>query len=176
MIHADVLSTVGHRPLVELARLGGPTGSDGRETGDAEPRRQRGSEAEVITRGHLDLPTLEQVAAAADLIRGVLLPTPQINWPLLSARCGVHLWVKHENHNPTGAFKVRGGLTYLADLKRRAPEVAGVVAATRGNHGQSIALAAGRIGLPATIVVPYGNSRAKNAAMRGYGAKLIEHG
>jgi threonine dehydratase len=130
----------------------------------------------VITRGHLDLPTLEQVEAAAELIRGVLLPTPQINWPLLSARCGAQLWVKHENHNPTGAFKVRGGLIYLADLKRREPDVAGVVAATRGNHGQSIALAAGRVGLPATIVVPHGNSSAKNAAMRGYGAKLIEHG
>jgi threonine dehydratase len=108
----------------------------------------------VITQGNLDLPTLKQVEAAAELSRGGLLPTPQINWPLLSARCGAQLWVKHENHNPTGAFKVRGGLTYLADLKRREPDVAGVVAATWGNHGQSIALAAGRVGLQATIVVP----------------------
>ena len=123
-----------------------------------------------------ELPTLEQVEAAAELIRGVLLPTPQINWPLLSTRCGAELWVKHENHNPTGAFKVRGGLIYVAELKRRSPEVTGVIAATRGNHGQSIALAANHFGLKAIIVVPRGNSREKNAAMRGYGAELIEHG
>lgn len=122
------------------------------------------------------LPTLKDVEAAADLIRPVLTPTPQICWPLLSARAGAEVWVKHENHNPTGAFKVRGGLTYMAELKAKAPETTGVIAATRGNHGQSIAHAAQRVGLSATIVVPQGNSREKNAAMTAYGAELVEHG
>ncbi len=123
-----------------------------------------------------DLPTLAQVETAAALIRPVLTPTPQICWPLLAARAGAELWVKHENHNPTGAFKVRGGLTYMAELKERAPDTQGVIAATRGNHGQSIAHAAKRFGLTATIVVPRGNSREKNAATRAYGAELVEHG
>ena len=122
------------------------------------------------------LPTLKDVEAAADLIRPVLTPTAQICWPLLSARAGAEVWVKHENHNPTGAFKVRGGLTYMAELKAKAPETTGVIAATRGNHGQSIANAAKRVGLTATIVVPQGNSREKNAAMTAYGAELVEHG
>ncbi len=123
-----------------------------------------------------DLPTLKDVEAAADLIRPVLTPTPQICWPLLSARAGAEVWVKHENHNPTGAFKVRGGLTYMAELKAKAPDTRGVIAATRGNHGQSIAHAAKRFGMTATIVVPRGNSREKNAAMAAYGAELVEHG
>lgn len=122
------------------------------------------------------LPTLAEVEAAAALIRPVLTPTPQICWPLLAARTGTELWVKHENHNPTGAFKVRGGLTYMAELKNSAPDTAGVIAATRGNHGQSIAHAAKRFGLSATIVVPHGNSREKNAATQAYGAELVEHG
>ena len=123
-----------------------------------------------------ELPSRGAVEAAAAMIRDAVAPSPQICWPLLSQRCGAEVWVKHENHNPTGAFKVRGGLTYIAGLKRRAPRVAGVIAATRGNHGQSIALAAGRFGIPATVVVPHGNSVEKNAAMAAYGARLIEHG
>jgi threonine dehydratase len=110
------------------------------------------------------------------VVHAVLPPTPQRRWPLLERRAGCAVWVKHENHAPTGAFKVRGGLTYLASLVRREPAVAGVLAATRGNHGQSVAFAAARHGLPAVIVVPHGNSREKNAAMQAFGAELIEHG
>jgi threonine dehydratase len=120
--------------------------------------------------------TLAQLDAAADLVHAVMPPTPQIGWPLLAARSGVDLWVKHENHTPIGAFKVRGGLVYMAHLRKSEPNVKGVISATRGNHGQSIALAARRHGLTATIVVPHGNSREKNAAMRALGAELVEHG
>ncbi len=95
---------------------------------------------------------------------------------MLCAHTGTEIWVKHENHNPTGAFKIRGGLVYIDDLRRNRPEVPGVIAATTGNHGQSVALAATHHGLTATIVAPLGNSPEKNAAMRGYGADLIEHG
>jgi threonine dehydratase len=122
------------------------------------------------------LPSLAQLEAATELVHSVMPPTPQYCWPLLRQRTGAEVWVKHENHTPIGAFKVRGGLTYMAELKRQQPAVTGVVAATRGNHGQSIALAAGRLGLTAVIVVPYGNSVEKNAAMRALGAELIEHG
>jgi threonine dehydratase len=103
-------------------------------------------------------------------------PTAQYAWPLLSRRTGCETWVKHENHTPTGAFKVRGGLVYMDRLKRRSPHTSGVVSATRGNHGQSIALAAARNGIAATIVVPHGNSVEKNAAMRAFGAELVEAG
>nr|WP_245213454.1 threonine dehydratase [Rhizobacter sp. AJA081-3] len=103
-------------------------------------------------------------------------PTPQQRWPLLDARSGAQVWVKHENHTPVGAFKVRGGLVYLDALRRREPAVRTVMSATRGNHGQSIAFAAARHGLAATIVVPRGNSVEKNAAMRALGAELIEQG
>jgi len=120
--------------------------------------------------------TRAKLAEAADLVHAVVPPTPQRRWPLLEQRAGCELWVKHENHAPTGAFKVRGGLTYLAPLRRRDPGVRGVLAATRGNHGQSVAFAAARQGLPAVIVVPHGNSREKNAAMRAFGAELIEYG
>ena len=122
------------------------------------------------------MPELAEIERAAALVHRVVLPTPLICWPLLSARSGAETWVKHENHTPIGAFKIRGGLAYLASLKEREPNVAGIVTATRGNHGQSIALAARRLGLAATIVVPQGNSREKNAAMRGFGADLIEAG
>jgi threonine dehydratase len=105
-----------------------------------------------------------------------MAPTPQHCWPLLCERAGVEVWVKHENHTPIGAFKVRGGITYMRELKRREPRVAGLVSATRGNHGQSVAYAARRAGLRAVIVVPFGNSVEKNAAMRALGAELIEHG
>ena len=102
--------------------------------------------------------------------------TPQYAWPLLATRSGAEVWVKHENHTPTGAFKVRGGLVYAERLRRERPEVRGLVSATRGNHGQSIAFAGARAGLAVTIVVPQGNSAEKNAAMRAFGAELIEYG
>lgn len=114
--------------------------------------------------------------SAADLLSGLLPPTAQIAWPLLAEACGCEVWVKHENHNPTGAFKVRGGLVYMTHLRAERPGLSGVISATRGNHGQSVALAARRVGLTATIVVPHGNNPEKNAAMRAYGATLVEHG
>ena len=115
-----------------------------------------------------------ELDAAHALIGATLAPTPAIAWPLLAARAGAEVWVKHENHLPTGAFKVRGGLVFM-DAHRRSGG-GGVVSATRGNHGQSLAFAGCRAGVPVTIVVPHGNSREKNAAMAGYGATLIEHG
>jgi threonine dehydratase len=102
--------------------------------------------------------------------------TPQYAWPLLSQRAGCEVWVKHENHTATGAFKIRGGIVLIDALKRANPKLAGVVSATRGNHGQSIAWSGQRHGLRTVIVVPHGNSRDKNAAMRAWGAELIEHG
>jgi threonine dehydratase len=120
--------------------------------------------------------TLADLEAAADLVHSVMPPTPQYCWPLLCERAGAEVWVKHENHTPLGAFKVRGGLVYMAELKKREPGLPGVLAATRGNHGQSVAFAARRAGLRAVIVVPHGNSVEKNAAMRALGAELIEHG
>ena len=119
------------------------------------------------------LPALE---AAAALVHGVFPPTPQHAWPLLAARTGAEVWVKHENHTPTGAFKIRGGIVHMERLKRERPHVPGVVSATRGNHGQSLAVAGARFGVPVTIVVPHGNSTEKNAAMRAQGARLVEHG
>jgi threonine dehydratase len=123
----------------------------------------------------LDL-TLAEIDGAAALIRDVVPPTPAYRWPLLCERLGLDVTLKHENHTPLGAFKLRGGLTYVDALRKRAPHVTRLVSATRGNHGQSIAFAASRAGLRATIVVPIGNSSEKNAAMRALGAELIEHG
>lgn len=120
--------------------------------------------------------TLKQLRTTADFVHSVLPPTPQIRWPLLCQRTGAEVWVKHENHQPVGAFKVRGGLVYMSELKQREPDVGGVIAATRGNHGQSIAFAAARAGLRAVIVVPHGNSVEKNAAMQALGAELVVHG
>jgi threonine dehydratase len=120
--------------------------------------------------------SLEDVESAAAIVHAAMPATPQYAWPLLARRTGCEVWVKHENHTPTGAFKVRGGLVYMARLKREQPGVAGVISATRGNHGQSIALAAARVGIAATIVVPRGNSVEKNAAMRAFGAELVEEG
>lgn len=125
--------------------------------------------------GPLDL-TLDEIGAAAALIRDVVPPTPAFRWPLLCERYGIELTLKHENHTPLGAFKVRGGLTYVDALRRRAPRVERLITATRGNHGQSIAFAATRAGLRATVVVPEDNSPEKNAAMRALGAELIVHG
>ncbi|MBD0275022.1 MAG: threonine dehydratase [Acetobacteraceae bacterium] len=124
--------------------------------------------------------SLSALEGAARLVHAVFPPTPQIAWPLLAARTGAEVWVKHENHTPTGAFKVRGGLVYMDRLRRERPRgtgiVPGVVSATRGNHGQSLAYAGGRHGVGVTIVVPRGNSVEKNAAMRAQGARLVEHG
>jgi len=120
--------------------------------------------------------SLDILEAAAEIVHRIVPPTPQYCWPLLSRRLGAETWVKHENQTPIGAFKIRGGLVYLDDLKRAQPNIAGVVSATTGNHGQSIAHAATRLGMKATIVVPFGNSPDKNRAMAAFGAELIEHG
>jgi len=120
--------------------------------------------------------TLAELRAAAAIVHARMAPTPQHEWPLLRERSGLQLWVKHENHTPVGAFKLRGGMVYFDRLLARGQRPSGVIGATRGNHGQSIALAARAHGLPVTIVVPHGNSREKNAAMRALGATLIEHG
>lgn len=120
--------------------------------------------------------TPQEIEAAQRTVYAAMPPTPQYAWPLLGARLGCTLWAKHENHTPVGAFKLRGGLTYLEALAREQPQVRHVVSATRGNHGQSIGFAARRHGLAATIVVPHGNSIEKNAAMRALGVRLIEHG
>jgi threonine dehydratase len=124
----------------------------------------------------MTLPTLDSLEAAAAMVYRVVPPTPQIRWPLLGARTGAEVWVKHENHTAIGAFKLRGGVVYMDALRRRAPDVGGVIAATRGNHGQSVAYCAARAGLRAVIVVPCGNSPEKNAAMRAFGGELMEHG
>lgn len=120
--------------------------------------------------------TLAAIEDAADIVYRAMSATPQYAWPALAAEVGRTVWVKHENHTPTGAFKVRGGLVMLHELSRRLPRGAGIVSATRGNHGQSMAFAAARVGLRCTIVVPHGNSPEKNAAMRAFGAELVEHG
>jgi threonine dehydratase len=124
----------------------------------------------------MKLPGRDELMAAAQIVGAALAPTPQIRWPLLGARAGAEVWVKHENHSPVGAFKLRGGIVYIDGLARQGNPPAGLIAATRGNHGQSIAYAAARAGMHATIVVPYRNSREKNAAMRALGADLVEHG
>ncbi|WP_093165731.1 threonine dehydratase [Variovorax sp. YR216] len=118
----------------------------------------------------------EEVESARAIVSATVPPTPQYAWPLLRERLGFTVWVKHENHTPAGAFKVRGGLTYFDALARSGPRPAGVISATRGNHGQSVGWAARRYGIPATIVVPHGNSLEKNAAMRALGVTLLEHG
>jgi threonine dehydratase len=122
------------------------------------------------------LPTIDEIRGAQELVYSVMQPTPQIVWPLLSERLGAEVWIKHENHTPIGAFKARTAVVYAAELFRRSSGVTGLVTATRGNHGQSVALAARRFGVPAFIVIPQGNSAEKNAAMRAQGATLIEFG
>ncbi len=120
--------------------------------------------------------TLAELEAAAEMLRPLIPPTPQYAWPKLRQRANCEVWVKHENHTPTGAFKVRGGLVYLDRLRRVHPNLPGVVTATRGNHGQSIAFAAARSNVPATIFVPNGNSPDQNSAMRAFGATVVEFG
>jgi threonine dehydratase len=122
------------------------------------------------------LPSLETLQAAAAIVYETMPPTPQYAWPLLKSALGAEIWVKHENHTPIGAFKLRGGLVYFRDLAQRSGHAAGVITATRGNHGQSVGYAARKYGMPATIVVPHGNSLEKNAAMRALGVELVEHG
>jgi threonine dehydratase len=120
-----------------------------------------------------DLAELERAQA---VVGAAMPPTPAHAWPLLSERLGAEVVVKHENHTPTGAFKVRGGLVYVDRLRRERPNTAGLISATRGNHGQSLAFAAGRHGVAVTILMPRGNSVEKNRAMRALGAELVEHG
>jgi len=119
---------------------------------------------------------LKDLERAAEVVHGAMPSTPAHTWPLLSERLGANVVVKHENHTPAGAFKVRGGLTYVDRLKRERPQTRGLISATRGNHGQSIAFAGHRYGLPVTIYVPHGNSVEKNRAMKAFGAHLVEHG
>ena len=124
----------------------------------------------------MQLPTLPQIEDAARVVYREFQATPQYRWALLGQRLGTDCWVKHENHTPVGAFKIRGGLTYFDALAQQGELPREVLSATRGNHGQSIAWAARAHGVACTIVVPHGNSVEKNAAMRALGARLIEHG
>lgn len=122
------------------------------------------------------LPTLKDIESASSVVYEVMQPTPQYCWPLLCERIGTEVWLKHENHTPVGAFKIRGGLVYFAKLAQSGQIPQGVISATRGNHGQSVGLAARCHGIRATIVVPHHNSSEKNAAMRALGVELIEYG
>ena len=122
------------------------------------------------------LPLLAEIEAAAEVVYRYMPATPQYNWPLLDEVAGTEVWVKHENHTPVGAFKIRGGIVYVEELKRTHPGVRGFVGATRGNHGQSMGFAARIVGVKAVVVAPHGNSPEKNAAMRALGVELIEEG
>jgi threonine dehydratase len=122
------------------------------------------------------LPTLDEISDAQKLVYKLMQPTPQISWPLLNEKLEAAVWVKHENHTPIGAFKARTAIVYTAELFRSGEPIKGLITATRGNHGQSVALAGQRYNVPVTIVVPYGNSTEKNTAMRSQGARLIEFG
>ncbi len=135
-------------------------------------RRPRSSAANP----EVDLFSLADLDEAHRQVQEAFAPTAQYRWPLLAERLGTEVWVKHENHTPIGAFKVRGGLIYVGRLAREGAAARGLVSATRGNHGQSLAYAGQRFGVPVTIVVPTGNSMEKNAAMRAFGARLVEHG
>jgi threonine dehydratase len=120
--------------------------------------------------------SLPELDAALSLVHESFAGTAQYAWPLLAKRSGAEVWVKHENHTPIGAFKLRGGLVYVDRLRRERPHARGIVSATRGNHGQSLAWAGRRYGVPVVVVVPHGNSVEKNEAMRAFGARLAEHG
>jgi threonine dehydratase len=124
----------------------------------------------------MPLPTLAQIREAQAVVYRHMQPTPQYSWPLVNQRLGVEAWMKHENHTPVGAFKLRGALVYMDWLKQSQPEVKGVVAATRGNHGQGVGMAARLAGLRAVIIVPHGNSIEKNRAMLAQGVELVEEG
>src|SRR6516164_3187388 len=120
----------------------------------------------------MKLPTLDEIRTARSLIYRFMPPTPQYSWPLLNRRLGTEVWLKHENHTPVGAFKIRGALVYFDRLRNEQRGLRGAVAATRGNFGQGVAMAARLFGVPCTIVVPHGNSVEKNEAMRAQGAAL----
>ena len=124
----------------------------------------------------MPLPSLDQIREAQTVVYRHIPATPQYTWPLINQRLGAEAWIKHENHSPVGAFKLRGALVYMDWLSRSKPGLAGVVAATRGNHGQGVAMAARIFGLKAVIVVPHGNSKEKNRATLAQGAELVEHG
>jgi threonine dehydratase len=124
----------------------------------------------------MQLPTLHEIEAAQQIVYAAMPATPQYTWPLLNQRLGTKAWIKHENHSPVGAFKLRGALVYVTWLKETNPALTTVVAATRGNHGQGVGMAARMLGLKAIIVVPHGNSKEKNLAMQAQGVELIEHG
>jgi threonine dehydratase len=124
----------------------------------------------------MQLPSLSQIREAQSLVYRFMPPTPQYTWPLANERLGAEAWIKHENHTPVGAFKLRGALVYLAQLKQEQPGLEGVIAATRGNFGQGVGMAARLFGLKCTIVVPYGNSTEQNRAMVAQGVELITHG
>ncbi len=124
----------------------------------------------------MKLPGKDEIEKAAQIVYEAMQPTPQYTWPLMNARLGRELWIKHENCTPLGAFKVRSALVYFGRLRERGGEVRGVIAATRGNHGQAVAFAAKREGIPVVVYVPHGNSISKNAAMRSLGATVVEHG
>lgn len=125
---------------------------------------------------HDTLFNMTELEHAAALVHAVMLPTPQYAWPKLGARAGCTVWVKHENHTPTGAFKVRGGLVYLDRLRHAEPNIPGVISATRGNHGQSLAFASARTGVPATIYVPHNNSIDQNSSIAAFGSRVVEFG
>jgi threonine dehydratase len=124
----------------------------------------------------MTLPTLAEIHEAQSLLYRHMPPTPQYTWPLINQRLGAETWIKHENQTSVGAFKIRGALVYVSWLKQTQPELRGVVAATRGNHGQGVAMAARLVGVKAVIVVPHGNSKEKNRAMVAQGAELVEYG
>jgi threonine dehydratase len=123
----------------------------------------------------MTLPSLEQIRMAQDVLYRYMPPTPQYSWPLVNQRLEAEVWVKHENHTPVGAFKIRGALLYMEWLARTQPGLKGVIAATRGNHGQGVAMAARLHGVACVIVVPHDNSIEKNRAMVAQGAELVEH-
>jgi threonine dehydratase len=119
---------------------------------------------------------MSELEAAAERVHRIVKPTPQYAWPKLKRRAGSTVWVKHENHTPTGAFKVRGGIVYIDRLRGSNSQSPGVISATRGNHGQSVSFAAAQAGIPATLYVPHGNSPDQNESMRAFGATVIEAG
>lgn len=123
----------------------------------------------------MNLPTREVIEQAARIVYEAMQPTAQYTWPLLNERTGAEVWIKHENHGPVGAFKIRGGLVYFRQLRDQ-NQTGGVITATRGNHGQAVGFAARRERIPATVCVPHGNSLSKNRAMRSLGVTLVEHG
>lgn len=125
---------------------------------------------------HSHLPDRAAIEAAARIVYAAMPPTPQYVWPQLAQALGTEAWLKHENHTPTGAFKLRGGLVYFDRLRREQPDCPGLIGATKGNHGQSMAFAARRTGMRCVIYVPHGNSREKNTAMQALGAQLVEFG